>query len=489
MQDAILILDHDEALAGLIARTLRSQQVYCETVPFTVPLAGAMARAPRGIIIAAAQGEAVSLDGFDAALLDAELPVLALGGAAAALCEHLGGASALKSCESCEHDSITLELRDLPLLEGIGSGERVLHGLFGLTLPEGLTCIATATQQCIGFADEAKRLYGVQYPIERNDPDAVLLLRNFAIAVCDMEPLWTTEYIIQKAVWDLREAAGENRVLVAVSGGVDSAVCAKLARLAVGDRLMCVFVDTGLFRQDEADTVIHTYMETLGLVVAYADASESFLTALQDVRAPQDKERAVSALLGQVLYKQLALDGEARTLVLGTNLNDVLYGGYTNEAPAQPLDGAEPIRVAEPLRGLFKDEIRRLAHAMALPASIADRQPFPASGLALRVMGEVTDERLAMLRLADAFFGEEVRATGQERRLWQYYASLCENPDQPGTYAVILRACQACSGEACASRLPYDLLERVTARILAEMPQITRVAYDLTPSQQYALVE
>jgi GMP synthase (glutamine-hydrolysing) len=230
-------------------------------------------------------------------------------------------------------------------------------------------------------------------------------------------------------------------------------------------------------------------METLGLVVAYADAGESFRKALRGVRAPQDRERIVSTLLGQVLYKQLRYDSGARALVLGTNLNDALYGHYSPlEAPPAGDDG-QAVRIAEPLAGLFKDEVRRLARALALPATLAERQPFPASGLALRIMGEVTDERLAMLRQADAFFSEEVRATGQERRLWQYYASLCENPDQSGDYAVILRACQACSGEACASRLPYDLLERVTARILADLPQITRVVYDLTPSLQYALVE
>ena len=502
MQDAILILDHDVALAGLIARTLRSQQIYCEPVPFDVPLARVMARAPRGLIIAAAQGQTVGLDRFDTALLTAGLPILALGGAAASLCAHLGGAAARLPGERdadapdaqegvtpAERDSVTLWLEALPLFEGIGGGERVLRGLFNLTLPDAFTSIATATEQCIGFVDGQAQLYGVQYPIERNDPDAVQLLRNFACAVCGMEPVWTEENIISQAVLQLQQAAGDGRVLVAVSGGVDSAVCAKLARMAVGDRLMCVFVDTGLFRAQEPETVIQTYMETLGLVVAYADAGESFLKALRGVRAPQEKERIASSLLGQVLYKQLRYDTGAHTLVLGTNLNDVLYGELPPAETPPEGDNGQAVRIAEPLRGLFKDEVRRLARALALPATIAERQPFPASGLALRILGEVTHKRLAMLRQADAFFSEEVRATGHERRLWQYYATMCENPDHLGGYVVILRACQACSGDACASRLPYDLLERVTARIMEAEPQITRVLYDLTPSAQYALVE
>ena len=485
MQDAILILDHDAALASLIARTLRSQQLYCVPVPFSITLDAARALSPRGLILAARHEEDVTLDGLDLSLMESGLPVLALGAVVPALCAHFGGAVLAREHAS---DSVTLSLADQPLFQGMVGGERVLHDLRDLSLPEGFECLATATERCIGFYQEQRRLYAVQYPIERNDPDAVQLLHNFACLVCGLDPVWTEEYIIATAVEALRAQAGDGRVLCAVSGGVDSAVCAQLAHLAVGNRLICVFADTGLFRQDEPQTVIETYMETLGLVVACVDAQEAFREALRGARQMAEKERIASAMLKQVYVKQLGYDPGIRTLVLGTNFNDTLNGLPSAEALPDTV-GDPPVTVAEPVRGLFKDEVRRLARALSLPSTIAERQPFPASGLALRINGEVTQEKLSILRLADAFFSEEIRACGHERRLWQYYASMTANTDEHGGYAIVLRACQPCSGEACASRLPYDLLERVTERILAELPKVKRVLYDLTPSLHYAQVE
>ncbi len=485
MQEVLLILDLDDALAGLIARTLRSQQIYCEPAPSGITLAQARARGARGLIIAARHDQEASLEGFDLSLLGAGIPVLALGGMVSALCRHYGGK--ILALEN-ENESVTLGLSELPLFEGMSRGERVLHSLNDLDLPEPLTCIATATERCIGFQRAQEQLYAIQYPIERNDPDAVQLLHNFACLVCGVTPDWTEEAIIAQATQALRTAAGEKCVLCAVSGGVDSAVCAKLAHMAVGDRLTCVFVDTGLFRKDEPQAVIDEFRETLGIGVAYVDAKETFLKALQGLRSETEKERTASALLRQVFYKQLDYHPDTQTMVLGTNYNDTLYGAFIPE-PLPGAAGDTPLNVVEPVRGLFKDEIRRLAATLALPSSIAERQPFPSSGLALRVFGEVTPERLLILRRADAIFSEAIHAGGHERRLWQYYAALCENPDESEGYAIILCAYQACSSEACASRLPYDLLERVTAAILHQLPAIHRIVYDLTPSAHYALME
>jgi GMP synthase (glutamine-hydrolysing) len=485
MQDAILILDQDEALAGLITRTLRSQQIYCELAPFSIPLSRVRERGAKGLIVAARHDRDVSLDGFDLSLLGAGLPVLALGGMVPALCVHYGGA--ILERES-ENENVTLGLGDLPLFAGMNRGERVLHNLRDLSLPASLSCLATATERCIGFTRGGTGLYAVQYPIERNDPDAVLLLHNFARLVCGVEPYWSEEYIIDQAVERLRAAAGGGRVLCAVSGGVDSAVCAALARRAVGDRATCVFVDTGLFRKDEPKAVIDCFQDQLGLTVAYVGAQETFLRALEGVRAEADKERVASELLRQVFYKQMGYHPGIGTMVLGTNYNDTLYGAFSPEPPPS-LTGDAPPTITEPVRGLFKDEIRRLAKTLGLPAAVAERQPFPASGLAVRILGEVTPERLTVLRLADAFFTEEILEGGHEKKLWQYFASLSENPDEHGGYAVVLRASQVCGGDACASRLPFDLLERTTERIMRELPDVRRVVYDLTPSQHYALME
>lgn len=485
MRHTILILEHDRALAGLIARTLRSQQIYCEPVPFTITQAQVKKREARGLIFAAAPGAAIPLAGFDTGLLAMGVPVLALGGMAGALCRHDGGEAT--PCP-CEGQNMPLTLAEHPLLAGMDGGERVLHDLYALQPPQGTRCLAQAGDKCIGYVRESAPVFAMQYPIERNDPDAIRLLFNFADAVCGMPQDWTEENIISLAVERIAEAAAGGRVLCAVSGGVDSAVAAVLARQAVGERLTCVFIDTGLFRRDEPQAVLTAYRETLGLETLHVDAGKAFLSALEGLRTAQEKEHTVTLLLAQALYKQASELPGTRALVLGTNYNDRLYGENhdTGEAIGESPDG---MRVCEPLRDLFKDEVRRLARALQLPTPISERQPYPASGLALRVLGLVTGPRLALLRQADAFFIDEVRAAGHERRLWQHYATLCENPDEREGYAVILRACQACSGEACASRLPYDLLERVAARILHELPEVTRVLYDLTPSAQYALVE
>ena len=483
--DIILVLCQGRRQSALIARTLRYRQVYSLPLALDSPAETVLSYAPKGIVLSAPDGTPDALARLDPALLEAGVPVLALGGMVPALCRLYGGDA---SPAACPRGAVTLGLENDPLFADISGGERVLRSLSDLTLSECLLPLATATERPIGFRHRDLPLYALQYPIERNDPDAAQLLFNFASRICGAADTWDEDAMMNLAVERIRQAAPEGRVLCAVSGGVDSTVCARLASLAVGDRLMCVFVDTGLFRQGEPENVISTFMDSLGLVVAHVDASEAFLRALSGVRSRDDKERIAAQLMTQVLIKQLGYDPGIRSIVMGANLNDALFG-FSASAEMEAVKGAYDLCVCEPVHDLFKEEVRRLATALSLPDIIALRQSFPASGLALRIFGQVTPERLTVLRAADACFSEEICQGGHAKRLWQYYTNLVDSPDQPDTYAISLRALQVARGGATAARLPFDVLERASERILSEVKGVVRVVYDLTPSNHYGEME
>lgn len=479
MQDTIVVLSKSRRFAGLVARTLRCRQIDCLPVALDTPASEIRKLSPKGILLAEPDDAADALDGLDFEILNLDVPVLALGGAVAPLCVHFGGSVG----RPLEDRTITLSLQDAVLFQDISGGERRLHGVRELLLPDSLQPLATATERVIGFQHAALPLYGFQYPVERNDPDAAQLLYNFARGVCGCRETWTDDAIIDRALQQIRDAAPEGRVLCAVSGGVDSAVCARLTSLAVGSRLVCLFVDTGLLRRGEPEEVMRTYQEQLGLTVAHVDARQTFLDALSGVSSWDEKEKTASRLMTRILQQQLADHSDIRTFVMGTNFNDTLFG----YAPSAASVGKSAL--CQPIGSLFKEEVRRLALTLELPASIVMRQPFPSSGLALRIMGAVTEERLNLLRIADDCFTSEIREGGYDRRLWQYYATLIESPDRPDGYAVCLRAVQAQQENATAARLPFDVLERATQHIRDALPCVSRVVYDLTPSAHYGELE
>lgn len=479
MEKPVLVLETHAALTGLATRMLRLQNVYAKPVPLTITPSQALALNPSAILWVAPLRGDTGLPMPQEGLLSAGIPLLALGDAAVALCLHLGGAV---NQPLPQGQAITLTLESSPLFDQMKGGERLLSPLSSLDTPPSLLPMASATQHTIGFRHDTLPLYGLQYRLEHNDPDAAQLLLNFATHIGHAPPTWDQQAILDHALLEIRQAAGDMDILCAVSGGVDSAVCAKLAHLALPGKLHCLLVDTGLLRQGEAQQVQAAYREALGLEVECLDESATFLNAIGQVHTPEDKERLTITLLEQVLFKRLTQAGRPALLLTGTNFNDTLYG----QTPPLARTGMEGHpHLMDPLRDLFKEEVRRLAQMLNLPAHITQRQAFPSSGLALRIVSQVTPEKLTLLRQADAIFQEEVQQGGQEKRLWQYFAMLLDMPEAPGRYCILLRALQAAHTSAGAARLPYDLLERTETRISQQLPQVARVVYDLTPSARY----
>lgn len=481
MQEPIIVFCKERSNAWLICRLLRWRQVCSLCLPFDTPLEELLTYNPKGVIISAPLGEPGAPDGLDSRIFDAGVPVLALDGIAAALCTMSGGQVAPVIYSTTP---MPLTLKEHPLFQEMNATGCALRMLAPLTPAEGLEPIAFSGEDVIGCAHREKPLYALEYPIERNDPDASQILTNFAYSICKCRADWNEDAMIDEAIAAIREGVPKDgQVLCAISGGVDSAVCAKLASMALGDRLRCLFVDTGLFRQGEVQYVINAFQQEMGIPVDHINARESFLQALSGLIDADSKESTASRLMRQTLTEYLALRPELCALVMGTNYSDVLLSGGGSD----PL--APSIAILEPIRTLFKAEVRNLAGVLGMPASFASRQSFPSSGLALRIYGRVTEERLNVLRAADACWLEEIQEAGLDKRLWQYFATLVESPDAPSRHTICLRAIQASQSQGLAARLPYDLMERTTTRILSEVPNVSRVVYDLTPSKRYGMME
>ena len=482
MQEIIFVLSRSFALSSLIVRTLRCQQIYC--MPLSPDTSAAdirklSAKGMKGILWAS---EPDDCDLPEEALLSAGVPVLVLGGGAIALCRRFGGQTA----EDIPLDqSVTFGFSQSVLFTDMGGGERKFHGGSCLDLTETLTSIATATQRCIGFEHPEQVLFALQYPMEHNDPDTARILYNFACHVCGVEASWDEESVTQRTIQTIREAAGDGRVLCAVSGGVDSAVCAKLAHMAVEERLDCMLIDTGFFREGEPEEILHSCRDEMGIPVQRLDAKARFMKALEGIKASEEKEKRITELLNEILQEQYASSGqEACTIMMGTNFDDVFYQEPSPQALfAFSVKDEKSCRYMEPMADLLKEEIRGLALFLSLPVEVAQRKAFPAGGLAMRIEGEVTAEKLGLCRAADAIFLEEIHEGKHEKRLSQYYATLMmpsEAASEKGG-RISLCALQSAQGSAYAARLPYDVLERATQRILAEVPAIYSVVYELTP--------
>ena len=502
MTDSIAILDFGSQFAQLIARRVREAQVYCELFPWDTPAEQILALEPKGFILSGGPNSAYETDAPfvpDFVLASAK-PILGICYGMQALTVALGG----QVDPSTEREYGYAEIETLlsnPLLSDL-STVWMSHGDRITRMPEGFVALANSGNSPYAAMGDFKRKYfGVQFhPEVHHTPNGIELLRHFAVNICGAQPDWTPASIIEDSVARIRAHVGSERVLAAVSGGVDSSVAAALVHKAVGDQLVAVFVDTGLLRKGEGEQVVTVFRKQLGAELVAVDAEEQFFQALNGVTEPEQKRRIVGEKFIRIFEAQARQLGQPKFLMQGTIYPDVVESSAPDRNKAEKIKSHHNVgglpedmqfELVEPLRYLFKDEVRAVGEALGLPESMVWRQPFPGPGLTVRCLGEVTRERVARLRAADAILQEELSAAeflGKGAKTSQAFAVLLPvrsvgvMGDQR-TYQEAI-AIRAVSTEdfmtADWTRLPQDLLAKVSNRIVNEVDGINRVVYDIT---------
>ncbi|HLV59613.1 MAG TPA: glutamine-hydrolyzing GMP synthase [Natronosporangium sp.] len=501
----VLVVDFGAQYAQLIARRVREAQVYSEIVPHTTPVAELLARRPTAVILSGGP-ESVYAPGaprVDPALFAAGVPVFGICYGFQAMAAALGGT--VERTGRGEYGGTTLTARPdgSVLFAGLPAEQQVWmsHGDSVTAPPPGATVTASSAGSPVAaFEDPARRLAGVQFhPEVAHTPYGQTILTRFLREMAGVAPTWTPAGIIEEQVAAIRERVGDARVICGLSGGVDSAVAAALVQRAVGDQLTCVFVDHGLLRAGEAEQVEKDFVAATGVRLKVVEAADRFLAALAGVSDPEEKRRIVGHEFIRV-FEQAAREVDAeqpvRFLVQGTLYPDVVEsGGGAGAATIKshhnvgglPVD--LPFELIEPLRMLFKDEVRALGTALGLPEAIVWRHPFPGPGLAIRIVGAVTPQRLEVLRAADRIAREELTAAGLDRDVWQFPVVLLADVRSVGvqgdgrTYGhpVVLRPVSSQDAmTADWARLPYDLIARISRRITNEVPEVNRVVLDVT---------
>ncbi|MEY4373115.1 MAG: hypothetical protein RL219_1884 [Actinomycetota bacterium] len=497
--DTVLVVDFGAQYAQLIARRVREAQVYSEIVPFSMSAAEIRARNPKGIIFSGGP-KSVHVDGaptIDPAVYDLGIPILGICYGVQLIAQQLGGEVARTG--RGEYGGTDLTASGQPSTLGVGS-QRVWMSHFDsiVRAPGGFRVTASTPEAaCAVIENDDRRIYGVQYhPEVVHTPEGQALLQRFLHEVCRCTPSWTMSSIIDTEIAKVRRQVGSERAICGLSGGVDSSVAAALVHRAIGHQLTCVYVDTGLMRKGESEQVVETFKRNMGIELIHVDAGDRFFAALQGITEPEAKRKAIGELFIRIFEDYTGGVSDAKFLVQGTLYPDIIESGGTHGTAAVikshhnvgGLPDDMTLELVEPLRDLFKDEVRKVGHELGLPDEIVWRQPFPGPGLGVRIIGEVTRDKVAILQEADAVVRDEIAKAGLEREIWQAFAVL---PDirsvgvmgDERTYAhpIIIRA--VTSDDAMTAdwaRLPYELLDRMSNRLVNEVRGVNRVAYDIT---------
>ncbi|MBN1319750.1 MAG: glutamine-hydrolyzing GMP synthase [Thermoleophilia bacterium] len=495
----VLVLDFGGQYSQLIARRVRECRVYSELVPYDTPVAEMEAARPAGIILS---GGPRSVNDPDAPTIDPA--VLSLGVPILGICYGLQLMAKLRGGRVARTDRAEYGGRPLlvtgrsSLFDGVPAETScwMSHGDSVVEAPDGFAVTAISPNMPVAAMEDVRtRLYGVQFhPEVRHTEHGQDILKNFLYTVCDIAPTWTPVSIIEEAVERIRAQVGTDKVVCGLSGGVDSAVAALLVYKAVGDQLTCIFVDHGLNRKNEGEQVEDTFRRHFHVPLVHVQAQERFLRRLSGVTEPEQKRKIIGEEFIRTFEEESRRLGKARFLVQGTIYPDVIESGTKAAAVIKShhnvggLPSEVDFELVEPLRMLFKDEVRVVGEELGLPDDIVWRQPFPGPGLAIRIIGAVTPERLDILREADAILLEEVKKAGLYRELWQSFVVLpairsvgVMGDERTYAYPAIIRA--VTSDDAMTAdwaRLPYDFLEAVSQRIINEVPGVNRVALDIS---------